>query len=136
MFHVRLIDLLTGGWRDYRKLHQYRDAQRFPGPADVSLAKHRIESTHHPRLEIGMNGVTAHTVEFDLVFSLTLQSVILEVSAGYITAVKAGTIDGEVELGLSSKSGEVSKLVPKLKAPFGSFDLPGKLDLEGGIPVP
>ena len=101
MFDVDLGDTLVGGWRTHRDLLTAARTTR----ADASraervvLADHDISATHHPYLEIVINGVSLARLEWDLGIRLEVEGVVAVVRGGRLVELLGGGIGAAVTLG-------------------------------------
>jgi hypothetical protein len=94
-------------------------AKKSDAVAFVPLAPHKITSTHKPSVDLLFAGNAISTLPFDLVLSMDLQGVELEITDGRIVGAKSGILIGE---GILRFSGS-----PILKANSPALPLPGKL---------
>jgi hypothetical protein len=87
-----LLDVLCGAWRKERALvTAARSTLAHPGSEEiVDLANHRVESSHHPAVDVMVDGVTVATVEVEILLAVTLRAVVATVRAGRIVALDGG----------------------------------------------
>jgi hypothetical protein len=124
------VDILIGAWNKARELRKYRDVTKYP-PDDVvvvPLAKHKIDSTHRPWLELSVDGRGIGRLHFDVDLALTLEGVELTIQAGRIRKIKTGRALGT---GTLKCEGAVLHSIEKRLA-----SLPGVIDLGEGILIP
>lgn len=111
--------LVLDGWRKYRELvaasERTRDA---PGqPEDVVLGDHEITSTHHPEVDVIVDGSLVSTLTFELTVSLELRGVIAIVEKGRLTTLRCGDVVAGARISLWDQElarGEVSCVVGML----------------------
>jgi hypothetical protein len=96
LLNLDLGDLLIYGWRTRERLVEAaRQTLQAPGRHEVvQLGAHRIISTHHPTIELLVDGVNVHTFRFQLTVIFDIDVAALIVRDGQLTALKAG--DGSV----------------------------------------
>ena len=126
LLSLNLVDLAAAGWKKYDAL---RDAAKRTRDAPnteevVALATHKIESTHHPSVELYVDGKSIGTIEMTLEITFTMSAVLAVVKQARLTAIKSGncTVAGS----LTVAGFEVAKKQRK-------FDLPGAVRLRHGI---
>jgi hypothetical protein len=92
LLNLDLGDLLLSGWRKYTALTQA--AQRTlanPGTEEiVVLATHRVVSTHHPTLDLTVDGIKIHTFAFELKAVFDLNGVAAVLRQGELVALRGG----------------------------------------------
>ena len=126
LLSLNLVDLAAAGWKKYDALRdaakRTRDA---PNTAEVvALATHKIESTHHPTVELHDDGTSIGTIEMTLEITFTMAAVLAVVKQARLTAIKSGNC--AVAGSLTVAGFEVAKKQRK-------FDLPGAVRLRHGI---
>jgi hypothetical protein len=108
---------------------EFADAEKYPPNETevVSLAEHTIKVLHHPYLQVTYRGMvlTNARFTFTLEAELALKGVILRIQDGKIISIQAGAVKGSGELLLEEQS--------IIKKDFGSYELPGSIDLGDGI---
>jgi hypothetical protein len=126
LLSLNLVDLAAAGWKKYDAL---RDAAKRTRDAPnteevVALATHKIESTHHPSVELHVDGTSIGTIEMTLEITFTMAAVLAVVKQARLTAIRSGncTVAGS----LTVAGFEVAKKQRK-------FDLPGAVRLRHGI---
>lgn len=84
--------VLVSGWRKYTELT--RAAERtlaVPGSEEVViLAAHKVSSTHHPSVELLVDGVKVDTFVFELTVEFALTGVVAVVRQGELVALRGG----------------------------------------------
>jgi hypothetical protein len=129
MFDFDLVDILAGAWSKCRELAKYSDRQKYPVQQTylVPLAKHTLNSTYHPFLEILINDNPVGKVVFDVMLSLTVEGFVLTVQDATIKKVLAGSCQGKGTIALGR-----AVLIEKTLA---AIRLPGSIDLGKGIRI-
>src|SRR5260370_12198211 len=129
MLEIPLFDFLAPAWKKYREILEFADAEKYPPNETelVSLSEHTLKVEHHPYLQVTYKGVPLPNdkIEFTLEAELTLQEVVLQIQNGKIMAIRAGAVKGSGELLLDKQS--------VIKKEFGSYGLPGSIELGDGI---
>lgn len=98
--YVDELDALTalvGTWTKYRQLRQYADPTRY-GPDEtllLSLREHTISASHRPTLEVLIGEQVVKKISFEIVLSLTMEAVVLEVRDARIREIVAGRCRGK-----------------------------------------
>jgi hypothetical protein len=92
LLNLDLGDVLMSGWRKYTNLTEAAERTlASPGSEEiVALATHRVSSTHHPSVELLVDGIKVHTFVFELnvVFDLTGVAAVLR--RGNLVALRGG----------------------------------------------
>ena len=126
LLSLNLVDLAGAGWKKYDALrHAAKRTHDAPNTEEVvALATHKIESTHHPSVELNVDGTSIGTIEMTLEITFTMAAVLAVVKQARLTAIKSGncTVAGS----LTVADFEVAKKQRK-------FDLPGAVRLRHGI---
>jgi hypothetical protein len=129
MLDIPLRTFLVPAWKKYQEILEFADAKKYPPNETelVSLAEHTIKVVHHPYLQVTYRGVALTNAEFTFTLEaeLALQGVILKIKDGKILSIRAGAVKGSGELLLEEQS--------IIKKDFGSYELPGSIDLGDGI---
>jgi len=129
MLDIPLLDFLVPAWKKYGEILEFADAEKYPPNETelVSLSEHTVKVERHPYLEVTYKGAPLPNakIEFTLEADLTLQEVVLQIRNGKIMAIHAGAVKGRGELLLEKQS--------VIKKEFGSYELPGSIDLGDGI---
>ena len=130
ILEIDLMELAVSGWKKYRALQKYRDPDQYPPDvvANLSLLEHTLKSTHHPRVDISINGKSLPSLEFDFELALDLEGVTLVVQGGRIREVAAGQCRAQAQLAYGGK--------PLWKQETDPFMFPGKVSLGDGVPIP
>jgi hypothetical protein len=126
LLSLNLVDLAAAGWTKYDALRQAAKRTRDAPNAEevVAMATHKIDSTHHPSVELYIDGKSIGTIEMALQITFTMAGVLAVVQQARLTAIKSGncTVAGS----LTVAGIEVAKKQRK-------FDLPGAVRLRHGI---
>lgn len=127
LLHLDLEDILMSGWRKYTELT--KAAERTldtPGSEEiVFLATHRIVSTHHPSVDLLVDGVKVHTFIFELKVIFDLNCVAAVLRQGDLVAMRGGECVVTVTLTLEKTPLELSRK--------GRIDLPLLIQLHRPI---
>jgi hypothetical protein len=129
MLDIPMVNVLFPAWKKYREIMEFADPEKHP-PGEtslVSLAEHTVKTEHHPYLQVSYREFEFPKLEFTLSAELTLQGIVLRIQDGKIKEIKEGTMKGKGSLLLEKES--------VIERPFGSYDLPGSVDLGDGIPL-
>jgi hypothetical protein len=124
-----LDEVVGGAFRAWRTLREYRDAKTHP-PDEVALVPlltHTIESTHHPYLEILIDGLPPRRIPFEVRLALVIDGATLQVQAGRIREIRVGSCKGEGSL----SCGAMVLVEPKSR----SIPLPGVIRFGDGVPI-
>lgn len=86
-------ELLLNGWRKHKDL---RDAaartHAVPGSEElVTLATHRVDSTHQPSVDLIVQEATVYTCVFDVTVEFDLNGVMAVVRQGMLVSLRGGT---------------------------------------------
>jgi hypothetical protein len=129
---VSIPDVLAGGWSRAHELMRYRDPERYPRDAvsTVPLASHSVVSSHQPRVELEVRGITPAPLRL----RLRLQADIEAAVDGAQLAVRAGRIErllcGTIGIAATLSCGGV--VIVRRKT---DFKLPGAFSFGEGIPI-
>ena len=125
-----LEEILRSAWGSLVELQEYRDTKRHPPEetSSVRFGKHRVTSTHHPKVELLLNERRIAALTFDLQLTLNIAATTLLVRAGHIWQARGCELQGEAALSYRGFS--------LLKKKSGTIALPAAIDFEGGIPIP
>jgi hypothetical protein len=128
LLSLNLADVAAAGWKKYEALRQAalrtRDA---PDTEEtVALATHRIESSHHPDVEVFIDGRSIATIRIELAVTFSMAGVLAVVRQARLTAIKSGTCT--VTGSLTMQQLVVTKRQRK-------FDLRGAVRLRHGVPL-
>jgi hypothetical protein len=124
---IPVVKLLFPAWKKYQEIMEFADQEKHPPDETclVSLAEHTVKTDHHPYLRVSYRGFEFPRLEFTLSAELTLQGIVLRIQDGKVKEIKEGTIKGKGSLLLEKE------LI--MERPFGSCDLPGRIDLGDGF---
>ena len=125
---VNLADVAAAGWKKYdalkdaaRRTRDDRDAKEL-----VSLTTHKIASSHHPSVDLYLDGRQLATVEIELEVALTIAGVIAVVKQGRLTEIQSGTCTASGSLAVQGID-----MVKRQR----KFDLYGAFRLGHGVPL-
>ncbi|MEO1001302.1 MAG: hypothetical protein AAFW69_11985, partial [Pseudomonadota bacterium] len=125
-----LTDILRTGWNDLVDLQQYLDPERHPPgeTAKVGVARHKLDTSWTPELEIRINERTVRTLAFEVKLTLKIEGTVLTIRDRRVWEAGGTRLTGEAELfceGFRLTAKQVEKM-----------ELPGSLRFEGGLPIP
>lgn len=130
LLDIDLFRLIAAAWEKYDVLAEYGKKKSPEQVASVELLEHTMTIELHPYLEIYFAEIPKpKKVEFAIELGLTLKGLKLNIENGVIKSVETGSCAGEMEIQVNTIP------IPK-KPSFGPFDLPGKIKLGEGIPIP
>lgn len=92
LLELDLGDVLLSGWRKYTDLTKAAERTlASPGSEEVVvLATHRVVSTHHPSVDLIVDGAKVHTFVFELKVEFDLKGVVAVVRRGDLVALQCG----------------------------------------------
>lgn len=125
---VNVSDVLVAGWQRYAALASAAiRTLGEPGAEElVDLAAHRVTSSHHPRLDVVVDGVEVGSVPFVLDVVVLVRALVGIIKAGRLTALEAGHVTLSVSLdGLGIRLAERE----------ADLHLGAVLDLGSGVPL-
>ncbi|HEV7450905.1 MAG TPA: hypothetical protein VGO16_05875 [Pseudonocardiaceae bacterium] len=110
LLNLDLGDVLLSGWRKYTELTKAAERTiASPGSEEiVVLATHRVVSTHHPSVDLHIDGVKVHTFVFELKVVFDLNGVAAVVRLGALVALRGGECVVTATLTLEGTSLELS----------------------------
>lgn len=110
LLNLDLGDVLLSGWRKYTDLTKAAERTlASPGSEEVVvLATHRVDSTHHPSVDLLVDGVKVHTFVFELKVVFDLNGVAAVVRLGALVALRGGECVVTATLTLEGTSLELS----------------------------
>jgi Protein of unknown function (DUF2510) len=125
---VNLSDVVAAGWKKYdallkaaRSTCDDRDATEL-----VSLVTHKIESSHHPSIDLFLDKERLATVEIAMEVALTIVGVIAVVKQGRLMEIQSGSCTASGSLAVQG-----IELIKKQR----KFDLGGAFRLGRGVPL-
>ena len=130
-FDVSLGTILVRSWSDLADVRAAADARRTPRDTTrcVPLADHSIDSVHHPKLEITIEGITRFELTFEVKLALKIRGAILSIRNARIREIGLGDCHGEAVLSCSGKTLHRYEL--------GSVKFPGQIRFPGdGMALP
>ena len=128
LLSLNLADVAAAGWKKYDALRQAARRTRDAPTAEeiVALTTHRVESSHHPTVELSIHGKSIATIQIDLQISFTMAGVLAVVRQARLTAIRSGTCT--VTGSLAMQQTVITKRQRR-------FDLPGAVRLRHGVPL-
>lgn len=129
LLNLDLGDVLLSGWHKYIELTKAAERTlASPGSEEVVvLATHRVVSTHHPSVELLIDGVKAHTFVLELKVVFDLSGVTAVLRQGNLVTLRAGECVVTATLTLEGTSLQLSRK--------GRINLPLALQLHRPIPL-
>jgi hypothetical protein len=129
LLNLDLGDVLLSGWHKYTDLTKAAEhTLASPGSEEVMvLAAHRVDSTHHPSVELLIDGVKVYTFAFELKVVFDLNGVVAVVRQGNLVALRCGECMVAVTLTLDGTPLELSRK--------GRIDLAPVVRLHRPIPL-
>ncbi len=123
---LNLLDLAVTGWKRYEALIKTaRRTREAPKTEEiVALATHRIESSHHPTIELFIDGKSVATIKVDLSVAFDIDGVLAVVSQARLMSIRSGncTVTGTLAI-------EKTVLAQRQHP----LDLPGAVRLRNGV---
>lgn len=128
LMSANLADVVAAGWKKYDALKKAARATRDdPGAKElVSLITHKIASSHHPSVDLYLDGKSIATVEIELEVALTIAGVIAVVQRGRLTEIQSGSCTASGSLAVQG----IDMIERQRK-----FDLYGAVRLGHGVPL-
>lgn len=92
LLDLKFDDILLSGWRKYTDLTKAAERTlASPGSEEVVvLATHRVVSTHHPSVDLIVNGAKVHTFVFELNVEFDLNGFMAVIGHGDLVALQCG----------------------------------------------
>lgn len=127
LLDVPIDKILVRAWSTSQAFRKFIAAVRTSGdePVRLPLREHRIESRHHPVVEVLVSGKRVDTLDFEIKLTMTLRGAVLEARRGKVVALHTGEC---VAAGTISFEG--LQLLERKSAPLR---LPGRISFAGGI---
>jgi hypothetical protein len=126
LLSLNLLDVAIAGWNRYAALREAARRTRDARTTEeiVTLAKHRIESSYHPSVEVFIDGKSVGTIEVELEVAFDMAGVLAVIREGRLTAIRSGncTITGTLAI-------ERAVVAQRQR----QFDLPGAVRLHHGV---
>jgi hypothetical protein len=121
-----LFDLAVAGWKRYEALREAARRTRDAPTTEeiVALATHRIESSHHPTIEVFIDGKSVATIEMELTVAFDMAGVLAVVRQGRLTAIRSGNCTATGKLAI-----EGAVVAQRQRR----FNLPGEVRLRHGV---
>jgi hypothetical protein len=125
---MNLADVAAAGWKKYDALKKAARRTRDDPDAKelVSLTTHKIASSHHPSVDLFLDGKRIATVDIELEVALTV--------AGMIAVVKQGKLT-DIQSGSCTASGSLAVQGIDMIKRQRRFDLYGAVRLGHGVPL-
>ncbi|MFI6144495.1 hypothetical protein [Streptomyces sp. NPDC051109] len=121
-----LVSLVASGWSQYKVLKEAaRRTRGSPGSEEVvALATHTVSSTHHPSVDLLVDGAPAATVAVKLTVLFRISGLVAVVRDGLLVAARSGQCTVEARLAVRD--------IP-VASREGRLDLPATLRLREPI---
>jgi hypothetical protein len=136
LLDVGLGDILSSGWSTYSDLTNAAK-RTLASPASeevVVLTTHSVVSTHHPSVDLIVDGVKVHTFVFELKVELNLSGIVAVVQRGNLVALRGGECVVTATLTVEGTPLELSREGRIDLALFVRLHLPIPLTWEGHHP--
>lgn len=126
LLNVNPVDVLVGGWREYK---QITDAARATLAAAgstelLALATHQITETLNPSVTVLVDGYRVAALELSISIVCDVQAMLARISAGRLVAIESGRC--YVTAALAIADAEITSRTTR-------FDLPGAVSLGRGL---
>ncbi|MCV7172991.1 hypothetical protein H7I41_24000 [Mycobacterium manitobense] len=120
-------DLVASAWRRYDKLRQAAIRSHATGIEErVTMVTHRIESSHHPKIEIYIDGTRRATVDLAITLAFDMAGIVAVVQRTRVVAIEAGNC---------TVTGELTAQGVTLTKRQRQWGFPGAVRMHGGIAV-
>lgn len=98
---IRVIDVLSAGWRKHRELREAARASLREPTRDtvVTLAAHRIESTHEPAIDVVVGGAPMGQLKVRIEVSLVVSALAATITDARLTHVRTDEVAVEASFG-------------------------------------
>lgn len=126
LLSMNLLDLAVAGWKRYEALTKAARRTRDAPTTEeiVALATHRIESSHHPTIELFIDGKSVGTIEVELSVAFDIAGVLAVVRQARLTAIRSGNCTATGTLAI-----EQTVVAQRQRR----LDLPGAVHLHNGV---
>ncbi|MDH6194162.1 hypothetical protein M2272_000783 [Mycobacterium frederiksbergense] len=123
---MNLADLAASGWKRYEPLRQAaRRTRTAPATEEiVALATHQITSSHHPSIDVHIDGKAIATVEVTIKVTFNMTGVLAVVRQARLVAINSGNCTVAGQLALQGVTAATKQQ---------RFDLSGAIGLHNGI---
>lgn len=128
VLEMRFVDVLVAGWRKWDVLAAAaRRTLEAPGEREiVELADHEITSTHHPHVDVDVDGYRVAQIDVEISFAVRLHAVTAVVTGGRLSALRSGRADVDAKVAIEGVD------VARQSRPV---ELPIEVSLGAGIPL-
>jgi hypothetical protein len=125
VLEVDLGQTLIGAWRTHSDLiSAARTTRANPDRSEtVTLAAHDVTASHHPYVEVVVNGLTLARLHWDLGIRLEVEGLVAVVRGGRLTELRGGGLGASVTFGCEGYEVAAGRLVgldPRLVVTVGS----------------
>jgi hypothetical protein len=123
-----VVDVLAAGWRKWDVLAAAgRLSLESPGQTEiVELVDHRITSTHHPAVDVTVDGVQVAEITLQIEIVILLHALTAVVTQGRLVALRSGR--GELSVNLALDGVPLTSATRQIELPIG-------VELGEGIPL-
>jgi hypothetical protein len=124
--NVNPVDVLVGGWREYKKITDAaRGTLAATGSTELlALATHQISETLNPFVTVLVDDYRVATLQLSISIICDVQAMLARISAGRLVAVESGRC--YVTVALAIADAEITSRTTR-------FDLPGAVSLGRGL---
>jgi hypothetical protein len=100
LLDIPAVGVVTEAWSKFAAVQKACEETRtHPGARQQVRAGHRtIRSTQHPRLEVDVDNQSIPLLTLELIVSLSVDAIVVTVTAGRISSVSLGDANGEATL--------------------------------------
>ncbi|WP_458318283.1 hypothetical protein [Mycolicibacterium brisbanense] len=125
---LSLGDLAVAGWNRYARLREaaLRTVEAPTRSEFIEMVRHQIKSSHHPSVELFIDGRSVATIPISLDVVFEMKAVVAVVQKGELTAIEAGTCAVTVILDFAGA------IIANKKR---QFELSGAVRLRRGVPL-
>jgi len=126
---IPLPRLLMDGWKLRAEMLSYCDPTKYAPDHSftVKLAKHSVEWSQKPKVELRVNRVSIGALEFTLAAKGTLELAAVTIRGGRVMALNAGSIVLEGSVNLEDHEIIAKRLL--------DVPIPGRIDFGDGLPL-
>jgi hypothetical protein len=130
LLDIGIADILGGAWTKLGELQEYRDIQRHP-PRETSMVplhRHRIRSSHKPKIRLYAGDTEIAAVEFVVEALFEILAANIKIRGGRIIEITSG------EYGMSGKISLAGQTL--VEHASRTYQLPGHISLGEGFEIP
>jgi hypothetical protein len=129
LLDIRISEVLVKAWNEAGILKKYLDPDEYKPEEEVlvELVQHKIQSEHHPRLDILVNEQKEFEIVIDVKLELSVDGMVLKIQDAKIKELKTGWCE--------AKCGVAYKELILFERDTGKLELPGSIVFGKGIPI-